>query len=130
MSKAKTSTIVITSISILLGLSLATVSSLAFFGVIDIFDKYYEVKFVNYDGSVLQEMQVKAGEDAIYTGQTPTKENNSEHNYVFSGWSHSTENIQDDTVLVAVYEQRDNIFKVDFYNEEEFILQIFHMVSQ
>ena len=124
MAQNKTTTVLITSLSIVLGLSLATVSALAYFGVIDIFDVYYQVKFVNYDGTVLQESEVKKGENAVYEGSTPTRDNETQYNFVFSGWSQSTENVQGDTVFVALYEQRNNIFKVEFYNEEELIYQV------
>ena len=38
-------------------------------------DTYYTIRFLNYDGTVLQTVQVRAGETPIYTGETPVKPN-------------------------------------------------------
>jgi hypothetical protein len=54
----KTRTILITSIAVAFGLGLITVATLALNGVIDIFDTYCVVKFVNYDGTILEEVVV------------------------------------------------------------------------
>lgn len=36
-------------------------------------DTYYTIRFLNYDGTVLQSVQVRAGETPVYTGETPAK---------------------------------------------------------
>ena len=47
----------------------------------------YTVRFLNWDGSVLQSTQVEAGKIPQYTGATPTKPSDSQYSYTFSGWT-------------------------------------------
>ena len=48
---------------------------------------YYTIKFKNWDGSVLQSTQVEEGQMPQYTGTTPTKPDDSQYTYTFSGWT-------------------------------------------
>ena len=48
---------------------------------------YYTIKFKNWDGSVLQSTQVEEGQMPQYTGATPTKPDDSQYTYTFSGWT-------------------------------------------
>gem|GEM_PF-860929 len=47
----------------------------------------YTVRFLNWDGSVLQSTQVEKGKMPQYTGATPTKPSDSQYSYTFSGWT-------------------------------------------
>ena len=47
----------------------------------------YTVRFLNWDGSVLQSMQVEEGQMPQYTGATPTKPSDAQYFYTFSGWT-------------------------------------------
>ena len=49
----------------------------------DIYNRTFNVRFVNWDGSLLYETHVKYGENAIYNGPTPTKEGNERESYKF-----------------------------------------------
>ena len=64
---------------------------------------YYHVTFVNYDESVLYEAEVEKGNEAIYRGETPTKEEDDEFTYEFDGWDKELTNIQSDTTFVATF---------------------------
>ena len=46
----------------------------------------YTIKFINWNGSVLQTMKVKEGVKPVYTGSTPTRPSDSQYNYTFNGW--------------------------------------------
>ena len=46
----------------------------------------YTIKFINWNGSVLQTMQVKEGERPVYTGSTPTRPSDDQYDYTFNGW--------------------------------------------
>ena len=48
---------------------------------------YYTIRFLNYDGTELQSTQVKEGDLPAYTGATPTKPEDENYTYTFSGWS-------------------------------------------
>ena len=47
---------------------------------------YYTVRFLNYDGSLLQKTQVPEGEIPVYNGQEPTRPDDEEYSYEFTGW--------------------------------------------
>ena len=47
----------------------------------------YTIVFKNWDGSVLQSTQVEEGKMPQYTGATPTKPNDAQYSYTFSGWT-------------------------------------------
>ena len=48
---------------------------------------YYTIRFLNYNGAVLQNSQVLEGDMPSYTGATPIKPADSEYTYSFNGWS-------------------------------------------
>lgn len=67
-------------------------------------DVYYHVTFLNDDEeTVLYEVDVKEGEEAVYQGETPTKEEDDEFTYEFEGWDVDLTNIQSDVTAIAQY---------------------------
>ena len=66
---------------------------------------YYDVKFVNYDGTVLQTVSVKEGNSATYTGATPEKPVDVWYTYTFNGWDKELENITGNMTVIAQYEK-------------------------
>ena len=69
----------------------------------------YAVTFVNEDGTVLEVQYVDNGESAIDpTTRTenpliPTKESDTQYNYVFAGWDTSLNNVFTDRIIKATY---------------------------
>ncbi|MBQ8141601.1 MAG: hypothetical protein IJ194_00370 [Bacilli bacterium] len=63
----------------------------------------YHVIFQNYDLTILYETDVNEGEDAVYDGKTPTKEEDDEFTYEFKGWDKELTNIQEDITFTAQY---------------------------
>lgn len=66
-------------------------------------DVYYTVTFLNYNDVLLQEVSVKEGEDAHYSGQTPTREEDDEFTYEFEGWDKDLRNITSNLTTKATY---------------------------
>jgi hypothetical protein len=60
--------------------------------------KQYEVRFVDYDGTIIEMQRVFHGEDANFSG-TPSR-----IGHTFIGWNHETTNIQSDWFIFAIYE--------------------------
>lgn len=59
--------------------------------------------FKNYDGTVLQTLQVEYGRTPSYTGPTPTRATTAEYTYIFSGWNPSVGAITSNTEYVAQF---------------------------
>ena len=66
-------------------------------------ETYYHVTFVNYDDSVLYEVDVLEGTEAIYSGETPIKPEDDEFTYEFKGWDQDLTNIQAEMTTKAEY---------------------------
>ena len=64
----------------------------------------YTVNFYNYDSTLLQSSQYRYGENAEYTGTTPTRPDDENYSYTFGGW---------DPELTWVWESRDYIAVFD-----------------
>lgn len=61
----------------------------------------YTVTFVDYDGSIIKETIVLEGGSAIAPEENPTREG-----YTFTGWDKDFENITEDMVIKALYEEK------------------------
>ena len=64
---------------------------------------YYHVTFVNYDDSMLYEIDVLEGSEAVYGGETPTKAEDDEFTYEFIGWDQNLLQISADLTTKAQY---------------------------
>ena len=83
---------------------------------------YYKVTFKNYDGALLQEVTVEQGQNATYTGATPSKPRTQTCEYTFTGWDASLENITSDCVRVAQFEEKQDKYTVTFKNYDGTLL--------
>lgn len=84
----------------------------------------YTVKWVNYDGTTLQESQYKIGETPSYKGITPTRAKEGEFEYTFKGWSPEIQPVRGDTTYVATYSSYyvQSTFKVRWLNYDGSLL--------
>ena len=86
---------------------------------------YYTIRFLNWDGAVLQTMQVKEDSIPIYTGATPTRPADEKYTYEFSGWSPTIVAATTDTDYIA---QFDSIaipyYTIRFLNWNGAVLQL------
>ena len=66
-------------------------------------ETYHHVTFLNHDETLLYEVDVLEGMEAIYKGETPTKEEDDEFTYEFTGWDKELTNILSDVTTKATY---------------------------
>ena len=74
----------------------------------------YDIKFVNYDETVLQESQVEEGQMPAYTGQTPEKPGTNQYHYVYTGWDKEIVAAVANATYTAVYREEINTYSVTF----------------
>ena len=63
----------------------------------------YTIRFLNYDGTVLQSGQVEEGHTPVYSGATPTKPSDAEWDYTFNGWTPTIAAATQDQDYTATY---------------------------
>lgn len=66
-------------------------------------DTAYTVKFLDADGTVLQEKIYSPGDTPVYEGTTPEKSYDNGYHYEFSGWNKEIVAVVENTTYVAVY---------------------------
>ena len=83
----------------------------------------YAIKFVNYDGTVLQNTQVAYGSTPSYTGSTPTKASDAQYTYTFKGWSPSVSSVTGTATYTAQYTSTVRKYAIKFVNYDGTVLQ-------
>lgn len=70
----------------------------------------YKVKWINYDGELLESDDVQYGVKPTYDGETPRKEKSAQYTYVFKGWSPSVTKVTKNVTYTAQYNEITNIY--------------------
>ena len=65
---------------------------------------YYTIRFLNWDGAELQNSWLKEGSMPVYTGEIPTRPEDDQYTYAFSGWSPDIEEATEDADYTAQFE--------------------------
>ena len=82
----------------------------------------YTVTWKNWDGTTLEvDTNLKYGSRPSYDGATPTKPDDSDHSYVFSGWSPSIAIVSQNQVYSAVFEQHKKIYQFEPFEDKTII---------
>ncbi len=76
----------------------------------------YTVRYLNYDGSLLDIQYVYYGDGVQYTGLTPTKPAEGAYQYTFIGWDKDIITIYEDTDFTAQYEESYRTLVVTYVN--------------
>jgi hypothetical protein len=86
-------------------------------------EKYYKVRFLNDDGSVLFETdQVLENATPVYQGNTPLKAKTDQYTYTFKGWDKAIAPATADADYTATYESAVNQYQVRFVNYDDALI--------
>ncbi|MBR1922949.1 MAG: hypothetical protein IJ838_04280 [Paludibacteraceae bacterium] len=87
-------------------------------------EKIYHVRFVNYDGKDIPSAEsdstvyeLKYGIMPKYNGTNPTRAENVDYTYTFTGWSPAFVPVTEDAVYTATYEATRRKYTITFLNE-------------
>lgn len=80
--------------------------------------KQYVITFKNEDGTTLQSSYVKEGNTPVFTSTAPTKDEDVQYTYTFSGWDKTLEFVTQNTTYTAVFEETNtsSSYTVNFIN--------------
>ena len=78
----------------------------------------YNVKFTNYDGSILQEETLEYGALPVYKGEVPTREKTEEYTYTFKNWNKEITEVIDNEIYIATYTETKNKYTVIYMDGE------------
>lgn len=85
--------------------------------------RQYLVTFKNYDGTVLDTVNVAYSGQAAYTKPVPTRPMDDHYTYTFSGWDRDLAPIVSDLDVFALYTKALRIFTVTFNNYDGSFLE-------
>ena len=114
----------ICALSVVAGLSTATVFTLQLSGAINIFSDKAHIEFRNYDNTLLYKTDIPVGTYAVYEGAQPTKQSTEMYDYTFTTWDKPLNNIVKDTVFYAQFQNHPKEFKVTFQNYNFSVLYV------
>ncbi len=83
----------------------------------------YEIKFVNYDGTVLYTTTVKYGTTPKYSTTLPTRETDLRYSYNFIGWTPEIVPVTGEATYEAVYQGVEKMMIVTFFNYDGNVLE-------
>lgn len=86
-------------------------------------DNYYEIKFLNENGVLLQSLQIKYNEIPVYSGPTPTKTPDVQYSYVFTGWDKEPTAVTGPAEYRAMYDNALNEYQISFVNYDGTVLK-------
>lgn len=76
----------------------------------------YHVIYKNYNGEELQNTEVEYGIVPSYNGATPTKPNDAQYTYTFSGWNPKVVAVKGEATYTAQFSTANTLYDIDFVN--------------
>lgn len=74
-----------------------------FFASYEAQTRKYKVTWYGYNRTILQQSEVAYGDDGLYTGDIPTRTNQTDAYFLFGGWDSSSANITQDKDIEAIW---------------------------
>lgn len=85
--------------------------------------EYYTIRFVNYDGTLLETQTLDKGVTPSYSGAEPTRESNAEYTYAFSGWSPTLAPVTTNITYTATYTATKKTYTITWKNDDGSIIE-------
>ena len=82
-------------------------------------DLVFEITWANYNGDLLKTDYVKNGDIPAYDGNTPTRPEEGEYQFVFIGWDREVTAAQGDTTYFASFKKEKRKFPIHWVDEEK-----------
>ncbi len=83
---------------------------------------YYTIRFINWNGEVLQSSQVVGGDMPVYDGITPIRPEDENYTYSFDGWSPTIVAATENADYTATYTSALREYLVTFLNEDNTVI--------
>ena len=83
----------------------------------------HTIRFENWDGTLLEEVQVLDGQTPVYSGATPTRPSDAQYNYWFDSWSPAIAPATADATYIATYTTTLVYYTVNWYNYDGTLLE-------
>ena len=104
------------------GSAVTTLGATAYTADITLYAKWtintYTIRFLNYDGSVLQSGSVNYGVTPTYSGSTPSKPTDAQYTYAFSGWSPAITSVTGNQDYTAQFNPTARTYSVTLHTNE------------
>lgn len=75
--------------------------------ILNVVKAYY--KYINYDGTILQQGALVNGSAPVYIASTPKKESNETHHYIFNGFVEASNSSASNRIYVASFDEAEHI---------------------
>ncbi len=72
----------------------------------------YEIKFVDYDDTLLEKQSLEYGSTPVYSQGEPTRSSDDYYTYAFTGWSPAIEKVKSDKTYKATYSREDILYTI------------------
>ena len=83
----------------------------------------HEVTFKNYDGTILEVVEVEHNQTAVFTKNEPQRPSDEQYIYTFIGWDRNLDNVGNDFFTIALYDAELKIYNVRFCNYDKTLLE-------
>ena len=88
------------------------------------YDPEYSITWQNYNGDVLEVSQVKRGEYPRYQGDEPTRPEDEQCSYTFSGWTPEVRSAYSDATYKATYESKVREYTITWEDYDGSVLRV------
>ncbi|MBR6018327.1 MAG: hypothetical protein IK073_06870 [Paludibacteraceae bacterium] len=80
---------------------------------------YYTIRFVDYDGTEITSSRLEEGQVPSFTGEQPSREEDAQYTYTFSGWDKELSAVTGNTTYIATYSATTRSYTITFKNGDE-----------